>query len=154
MSHSSLSVAKYMLVNRINENSPAFSPMKIIKLVYIAHGWMLGIHSRPLIREPVEAWRYGPVIRELYRSVKNFRNNPIDINALPEFDDEEFDEDEKDVMDEVLSEYERFSAAELSAITHADGTPWDLTYQQNRVIIPKDLIEEHYRRMYLENIFA
>jgi len=153
MSHSSSHVAKYLLINRQDESSPIFSPMKIIKLVYTAHGWMLGINSRPLIKEPVEAWRYGPVIRELYRNIKQFRNNPIDPDALPEIDEVEFDNDETDVMNEVLSEYERFTAMELSAITHANGTPWDVTHKQNRVIIPKDLIEEHYRRMYIENIF-
>jgi len=66
MSHSSISVAKYLLDNKEEDSGPSFSPMKIIKLVYIAHGWMLGINGLPLMKDPIEAWRYGPVIRELY----------------------------------------------------------------------------------------
>ena len=38
--------------------------MHAIKLVYLCHGWMLGIYGRSLIGEPVEAWRYGPVVPE------------------------------------------------------------------------------------------
>ena len=36
--------------------------MHILKLTYLAHGWMLGFHKRPLIKEPIEALIYGPVI--------------------------------------------------------------------------------------------
>jgi len=154
MSHSSLIVAKYLLINKKDEKSiPAFSPMKIIKLVYIAHGWTLGINGVPLIKEPVEAWRYGPVIRELYTSVKQFRNNPIELNSLPDIDQVEFNDDEKDVMDEVLSEYGGITAMQLSAITHADGTPWDITQKNGRIVITNDLIREHYRKLYIESNF-
>ena len=37
MSHSSLSVARYML-DRADKDGQALMPMKIIKLVYLAHG--------------------------------------------------------------------------------------------------------------------
>jgi len=40
-------------------NNP-LTPMQVLKLAYIAHGWQLGLHGRPLINEPVEAWKYGP----------------------------------------------------------------------------------------------
>ena len=46
--------------------------MHVLKLVYLAHGWMLGLHKRPLIKEQVEAWLYGPVILVLYQKYKYF----------------------------------------------------------------------------------
>ena len=42
------------------------TPMHVIKLVYLAHGWMLGFTSRALINEAVEAWTYGPVVPSTY----------------------------------------------------------------------------------------
>ncbi len=32
--------------------------MQLIKLVYLCHGWTMGLYSRPLI-ENVEAWQYA-----------------------------------------------------------------------------------------------
>ena len=153
MGHSCLSVAKYLL-DKGRENGRVFSPMKIIKLVYIAHGWMLGIYGRPLIREDVEAWKYGPVVRELYHEVKRFRNRVVDPNSLIVLENDDFDDDEKSIMDETLEAYQQLSAVQLSQITHASGTPWDFIYNERKtgIVVPNDLIEDHYRRMYEANL--
>ncbi len=37
------------------------TPMHLLRLVYISHGWMLAIYGRSLFHESVEAWKYGPV---------------------------------------------------------------------------------------------
>ena len=125
--------------------------MKLVKLVYIAHGWMLGLYGRPLIREDVEAWKYGPVIRELYHEVKRFRHHPIPPAALvPGEDESDFGEYEKSVMDQTFDIYGRRTALQLSQMTHSPGTPWDVIYNEigNSFAIPGDLIEDHYARLY------
>ena len=48
------------------------SPMKLLKLVYLAHGWHLAIKGKPLIDEQIQAWDYGPVIQNLYHEIKGF----------------------------------------------------------------------------------
>ena len=48
------------------------TPMHMIKLVYLSHGWMLGLRERSLINEAVEAWRYGPVVPSVYHRFKSF----------------------------------------------------------------------------------
>ncbi|WP_131993555.1 type II toxin-antitoxin system antitoxin SocA domain-containing protein [Dokdonella fugitiva] len=40
--------------------------MQLLKLVYLCHAWTLGLLGRPLLREEVQAWRYGPVFPALY----------------------------------------------------------------------------------------
>ena len=37
------------------------TPMKLLKLVYIAHGWHLALSEgkKPLVNEASEAWKYG-----------------------------------------------------------------------------------------------
>ncbi len=150
---SCLSVAKYILV-KAEEQSRMLTPMKLIKLVYMAHGWMLGLYGRPLFRENAEAWKYGPVIRELYREVKQYRNNSIPPSRFkPVGIDLNFDEDEKSVMDQTVSVYGRYSAIHLSMMTHAKGTPWDIVYNEigHDFVIPNDLIEEHYASLYESN---
>lgn len=150
MNHSALAVAGYLL-ERASEVPRSLSPMKLIKLVYIAHGWMLGLYGRPLFEEDVEAWRYGPVIRELYHEVKTFRARavPPNLDGLSS-DATEFDEYEQDVMNQVQNVYGKYTAIQLSRLTHSPGTPWDLIYNKfgRDFVIPNDLIEDHYAKMY------
>jgi uncharacterized phage-associated protein len=56
--------------------------MQVLKLVYYCHAWMLGVYSRPLVRQPIEAWRYGPVVRELYRSIREYGGDPIRCSLM------------------------------------------------------------------------
>lgn len=150
MSHSCLSVAKYLL-DKAQEQERFLTPMKLIKLVCIAHGWMLGLYGKPLINENVEAWKYGPVVRELYHAIKQYRNRPIPPEAINYPDDfDSFNEREEQVMDQTMDIYGRFSALNLSRMTHSKGTPWDIVYNQIGRDFPIDneLIEEHYRKLY------
>ncbi len=43
----------------------SLSPMKLMKLVYIAQGWHLAIKDAVLFGNRIEAWKYGPVIPDL-----------------------------------------------------------------------------------------
>lgn len=120
-------------------------PMHVLKLVYLCHGWMLGIFGRGLIAEPAEAWRYGPVVPTIYHTYKSFRGDPIatapvDRSAI-------LDENQNDLLGAVLRAYRDYSALDLSAITHQPGTPWYEVYNGGRgesAIIPDALLRKHY----------
>ena len=51
-------VANYLIERALNEDRDV-TPLHINKLVYFCHAWMLAIHHRPLLKEPVEAWPRG-----------------------------------------------------------------------------------------------
>ncbi|MFC4311666.1 Panacea domain-containing protein [Steroidobacter flavus] len=146
MSRSSLAVADY-LIKRQRERGRSLTPMQLIKLVYICHGWNLGVHKEPLITEPIEAWAYGPVIRRLYDAVKGYGSNPVgEINAAIE--PLELSDAEKTLIDRVSDFYGQFSGIRLSQMTHMPNTPWEITRRQHGLnrIISNDLIEEFYAR--------
>ena len=71
------------------------TPMHILKMAYLAHGWMLGIFEEPLIYEPVDAWRYGPVVPILYHKYKSFRGDPISV--VPVDMSDTFNDDQKEM---------------------------------------------------------
>lgn len=126
------------------------TPMKLLKLVYIAHGWSLGINNRPLFLEEVQAWKFGPVIPELYDQVKQYRSSPIE-HELPESScGNHFDEDDQALIDQVWAKYGQHDGIRLSAITHQPGTPWDTTWDRrgfHGLIIPTPLIRDHYHQL-------
>lgn len=146
MSYSSLAVAKYM-VGRAQESGEEIPPQKLLKLVYIAHGWMLGIHGRHLISETAEAWKYGPIIRELHNKVRDYRGKPVPLGAFSNIADTKFDSEERELMDEVWDAYKGFSGVQLSSMTHQPGTPWEIIWNSNNNFIPDPLIQNYYEKL-------
>src|SRR5690554_7840210 len=60
----------------------SLTPMQLVKLTYIAHGWSLGLRGIDLFRNRVEAWQYGPVIPDLYHATKTYGRNPIPLQVV------------------------------------------------------------------------
>ena len=146
--HSAISVADYVITKSL-EQGRSLTPMQVIKLVYLCHGWMLGLYNRPLIDEYVEAWQYGPVIRTLYSAVKRFRSSPV-VPPLS-VGQKNFDDEEKSIMEQVVDVYKEFNGVQLSQLTHAKGTPWEITFKKNKeFIISNDLIKSHFKSLLQE----
>ncbi len=140
--HSSIQVANKFL--ELGKSSNDMTPMKLLKLVYIAHGWMLGLYERRLISEDVEAWQYGPVIPELYREIKSYRDRPVEsLNIQSQAN---FDEDELNIIRQVFDKYSKYDGFQLSNITHTKDTPWYRVWNEKNEckIIPPDLIRDYY----------
>ena len=123
------------------------TPMHVLKLVYLCHGWALGLHEMSLIHEPVEAWRYGPVVPSVYHTYKSFGGNPID--TTPTNRSGEFNSEQLEAIQLAHDVYGDFTAIQLSALTHRPGTPWDLTRKQYGLgaVIPDELILDHFKEL-------
>lgn len=121
--------------------------MQLIKLVYIAHGWMLALYHRPLIKDEVQAWQYGPVIPRLYNAVRSYKSHPV-TNPIRS-DDGALDDAAESIISQTYGRYGRMSGPALSRLTHASRTPWDLAYVPGTfgLVIPNDLIEDHYAQL-------
>lgn len=143
--HDSRVVANRLL-ERADAIGDALTPMQLLKLVYLSHGWMLGLYGRPLIRDDVQAWQYGPVIPRLYNAIRQFRSQPV-CGPLPA-SNEALDRQELSIIDQIYDIYGQLSGPELSRMTHAVNTPWQVTYKPNEfgLVISNDVIEDHYRR--------
>ena len=134
--------------------------MQIQKLVYIANGWNLAIHGRPLTADEPQAWAYGPVYSELHRALRAFGRNEVSREIRNEdfipgvFEDDPADvaianltDDERAVVQRVYADYGRFHAFQLSALTHREGTPWTQVYKDGSGKfdeIPSEMIRDHF----------
>jgi uncharacterized phage-associated protein len=123
-------------------------PMKLQKLAYLADGWNLVFYGMPLFIQPVEAWRYGPVVSDLYHQFKGFRAAPIDRTA-PVLG--HLTPDVTNLVDSVWHTYKEYSAIQLSMLTHEPGGAWDLTTRNiagfwGSRIIPNELIKEEFKQ--------
>lgn len=145
----SLAVAQYLLERCHEWHDESVTPMQLIKLVYIAHGYMLGQYGEPLLDEPVQAWQYGPVVRSVYDAVREYRSSPVDVVSGHRKWRGRFTPQELDAMDDVADIYGGIDGIKLSSATHKPGTPWSRTWNRNgkNSIISNDLIENFYGRL-------
>ncbi len=134
------------------------TPLKMQKLVYFAHGWHLALFGKPLMMEPIQAWRFGPVIGSLYRLFREFGSEPITQRArvvsqdgyIPALLANEGTQDEvsraRAVIGRVWKEYGRFTASQLTTLTHSEDSPWSKVPNKERAEtqIPNDLIKSFF----------
>lgn len=123
----------------------ALTNMQVQKLVYIAHGYSLAILHRGLFRQPVEAWRWGPVIQDLYHSLRRYGSGIV-TDTIPILNMDSLTETDRKLIEKVLDAYGRFSGPQLSTMTHKEGTPWYEVYRPNisGLTISNPAIERHY----------
>lgn len=140
----SLAAAQFILDSCAVSGDQSVTPMQLIKLVYIAHGYMLGRHGTPLLHEAVEAWQYGPVVPSVYHAVKMFRSSPV--THVPGAIEHDFSASEREIMEAVAEVYGKINAIQLSSATHKLGTPWRQTWEAfgKNAPISNDLIEAFY----------
>ena len=160
----SLSVANFFIKKSL-ESGIAVTPMKLVKLVYIAHGWHLGVTGYALLNEEAQAWKYGPVLASVYHEFSHFGGTAVDeyttdsflgISKSPSFPKESMNQ----FLDGIWDSYKQLSGVELSVLTHRQDTPWDEIWNkqggkdQKGAIIPNGLIQAHYSKLAVDNIKA
>lgn len=136
-----------LLLERAKEQDNPLTPMQLLKLVYICHGWMLAGHGKPLVSDNAEAWQYGPVFKKLYSSVKGFKSQPV--TKVKNSKTARLNELDQALVEAVFDHYSQYSGIALSKMTHQAGSPWDVTWSKHgkNAIISNDLIEEHYSKL-------
>lgn len=146
------------VLDRAEERGLTVTNLDMQKIVYFLHGHFLRRHGRPLVVGEFEAWQYGPVHRVLYDAFKRFEDGPIEARAdrfdpirqerkkLPRLDDSAANV----VIGDVVDRYLDMPTWTLVAITHGEGTPWQLTMEQAQrrvnvgMRIPNALIAERF----------
>ena len=145
---SALEIADRLIHLSLEDEMP-ITPMQAQKLTYFCNAWMLGLDGIPLFRDAVEAWQYGPVIRELYHRLRHYGRRYIDqpIHETPS----NLPERAEAIIRAVWSQYGGLDGLRLSKLTHAAGSPWDQTYKQGR---GSQIIHTHVIRNYYTTLVA
>lgn len=148
----SIAVSNYFIDQALNNNIE-ITPMKVLKLVYLAHGWHLGNYHKPLIDDDIFAWQYGPVIPPVYNAFRSYGNAPItDVYRNPNgqllmpASGQEF-------LNRILAFYKDYTGLQLSFITHKEGSPWHQVYTTSgqNAKIPNSIIEDYYTKKVATN---
>ena len=151
-----IAISNYFIQKSMNDGSE-LTPMKLVKLAYLAHGWHLALSEgdgEPLLSEFVYAWKYGPVVRSVYNMFKEYGKSRISSfhvdseGKIPSVSNDNI----KTLLDKIWETYKSYSGPQLSTLTHESGSPWDTVWNvdggKHRLdaIIPNQLIRDYYRQ--------
>ncbi|MYB47332.1 MAG: DUF4065 domain-containing protein [Cenarchaeum sp. SB0662_bin_33] len=159
MTHSALWVADYIVAT----GAGVLTPLHVLKLTYMSHGYTWGIVGHKLISDKVEAWKYGPVIPTVYEALSKYGSREVDalhycgtpissednVQKRVEELGSRFSEKEKEVIDCVVDVYKDWTAGQLITLMHREGTPWSQYYVKGgvNIIIPDSVTKTYYEEL-------
>ena len=141
-------VADFFVDSALNDPDDNMTNLRVNKLLFFAQGWSLARRNgKPLFNDDFFAWDLGPVIPEVYHRFKVAGRNKIqDVDN--ENYDENFSEEEAQLLIDVLRVYSKYSTGGLVDMTHRSGTPWSKVYEANaNNVIPKKDIQAYFESL-------
>lgn len=148
MSYPVIDVANKVIANTDINQGETISNLKLQKMLYYLQGFFIAVFDKKLFEERIEAWQYGPVVREAYFHFKGFGPGAILLNDHENIIN--FSPEEDELFQEVMGEYGQFSAIKLMNMTHEES-PW----KQAFAISPEgeityELLKEYFKTQIVE----
>lgn len=117
---------------------------KLLKLLYLMEETMARVYHTPFLSLPYEVWQFGAVQKDLFAELsdgcisilKDYVGVSKDGNfvAKQKFDDEEFSDDELEMMNSVMSKYGDKTANQLVSLLHKKDGLWYKTAEREGVL--------------------
>jgi len=119
---------------------------KLLKLLYILDELSIKKSGIPFLNLKYKVWKFGPVSEELFIDFSSeinlleeflYQKNVNGINEIfPKilFSDDEFSDNDLELMDFIIEKYGNLSSNELVAYTHRVNSPWYHFAKENSVL--------------------
>lgn len=132
-------------------NDVKITRLKLLKLIYFAQGYSLAILEYPLFDEVIQAWEHGPVVKEVWTSIreKDISDKDFEVDYIDDFDFEVFSDEENQLLADVWATFGDKHAKHLEKITHLES-PWIDAWEDGKssdVTIYQDVLEEYYSNL-------
>lgn len=143
--YSALDIARY-IVDYSREIGFPVDNLKLQKLLYFCQGFRLQYSDTPLFEEEIVAWRYGPVVPEVYSKYKmNGTRNIYSTRDIFNLRTRAIiDEEDKEEIQIIVDGFKHTSGSRLITITH-NQRPWQNHSDVYNETIPKDEIADFFR---------
>ncbi|MGH6808388.1 MAG: Panacea domain-containing protein [Ensifer adhaerens] len=156
MSYDPRSIAN-ILLDLADKRGVALTNLAINEILYFLHAWYLAKFNSPLLDAKIEAWDYGPVVREVYSEFKKYGSEPIsgrahrfDIDRLEKIiATADLSSGDMSFIESQFEKYSGYTAGRLVSISHEKGGPWDRVYNESGRVNPgmeisDDLIRDYF----------
>ncbi|MFC0342626.1 Panacea domain-containing protein [Epilithonimonas hispanica] len=130
----------------LSEMIPQLSKTKLLKLLYILDEISIKKTGIPFLNLKYKVWKFGPVSEELFIDLSSEpklledyiqKSSEDGINfVIPkvDFNDDEFSDNDIELMNNVIKNFGNKTAKELISYTHRINSPWYNTAKKNDVL--------------------
>lgn len=134
-----IKIAKYVVAKCVRDASP-ISNLQLQKILYFVQREYVRQTGDPLFSDKIEAWQFGPVVKDVYYTYSVFGGSPI------RFVDESIflDSQVTSIIDPIIEEKRALDPWTLVDLTHRPGGAWNQIFRNgagNREEIPLSLIK-------------
>lgn len=166
MTYDALDIANYIVEYQLEKNKPVTN-LKLQKLLYYVQAASLVENNKPMFKEKINAWQYGPVVEDVYSIFRSYINKPITSLAsslldfadilFPDKSEEEIRQrlieelngkielEDRNLIEEVLNSYFKYTGATLINKTHNEE-PWKYARPTSSQIIKTEAIKSFYKK--------
>ncbi len=106
--------------------------MKLNKLVYFAYARYLK-EGEVLFSEPIQAWKFGPVIPDVYYTYNKYGRNQITQPASRNISEKSYE-----VAEKTWQDFGKLTAWDLMELSHQENSAWSKTYQEESNALTDD----------------
>lgn len=121
--YTALNIAAYIADAYGKSHEESIDEMRLHKYLYLSQRESFILHNKPLFKDTLRAWKFGPVCVEVRNA---FHSGTLSNNLL-----ESYDFDFQNLISAVLDRYNEFSSWALSRLTHNEKS-----WRNARVGIP------------------
>lgn len=130
----------------LSNKIPDLSKTKTLKLIYILDELSIKKSGIPYFNLKYKVWKFGPVSEEIFIDLssettllKNFIERSSEegttiIKPISEFNDDEFSDNDIDLLDFVIEKFGNETTKSLVSYTHRKTSPWHNTAVENSVL--------------------
>lgn len=146
--------ADFFLFRQDEDAGDTISNMKLQKLCYYAQGFSLAMTGNPLFSEDIQAWKQGPVIPALYKTLNKFGTGSLGKPSKAEQDIyAPFSRQQLHVLEEVNEEYGQYTASRLRDFIHEEP-PWRNHYKPDEIthneVIPLSEMKKFFQTQLID----
>ncbi|WP_218841367.1 MULTISPECIES: Panacea domain-containing protein [Winogradskyella] len=138
----------------LSEKIGELSKTKALKLIYILDELSIKKSGIPFFNLKYKVWKFGPVSEEIFIDLssettllKNYIERTSEdgvtvIKPIVGFNDDEFSDNDIDLLDFVIEKFGDKTAKDLIYYTHRKNSPWHNTAKENSVLelLEKEII--------------
>ena len=130
----------------LSRNIPYLSKTKALKLLYILDELSIKKSGIPYFNLKYKVWKFGPVSEEIFIDLssettllkeyieRSSEEGTTIINPIADFNDDEFSDNDIQLLDFVVERFGKQNAKELVSYTHRKNAPWHNTAKKNSVL--------------------
>jgi uncharacterized phage-associated protein len=130
----------------LSKNIPQLSKTKLLKLLYILDEISIKKSGIPFLNLKYKVWKFGPVSEELFidlssdtKILENYiiKNSEDGVNYIQpkiNFKDDEFSDNDIELLNYVITKFGKLTAQELITYTHRINSPWYNTAKEYDVL--------------------